>query len=321
MPPVSGLHSPVAFAHNTQGVLTDQDVDGPFTCLACNGKMVFRHTHKRTRHTRGTTSTFEVRGHFFHTKATGCGETWVHHAAKVLLVQHPDHPFQSRCGTCGHVQPFAALPSGRRVAERPLGSRTVDVAVLSEDDDTVVGAIEVHHTHACDDDRLMDLWNALGNRWWEVLAMDVVACVQQGVPIPVATHMHGLCPVCDRRRTDEMTSTTARLFQTRDAVQSLLDLHRETKRADQLKRLVAMGGEHVLEFGKYRGVSLEALLTEDAAYVAWVAKGGGDVPCIIPSALVLAARSLLKGHCHACGVRVEGPDWKTLCKECWCQRN
>ena len=115
--PLSGLHVHVSLARNAQGMITDHATEGPFTCISCNKKVVFRKTHKRTRHHDGATSTFDVRGHFFHTAATSCGESWMHKTAKILLVERPAHPFQSRCGECGHVQAFDAIPHGRRVLE------------------------------------------------------------------------------------------------------------------------------------------------------------------------------------------------------------
>lgn len=61
--------------------------------------------------------------------------------------------------------PFRALPPGRRVAEYAVSTigRVLDVAVLTPDG-TLVGAIEVRHRHACDDVKLSQLCDLLGDR-------------------------------------------------------------------------------------------------------------------------------------------------------------
>ena len=192
-----------------------------------------------------------------------------------------------------------------------------------------MGAIEVRHTHGCDDDKLMDLWETVNDRWCEVLAVDVVECMQRNLPIPIATHMQNLCPVCEERSRERATSTKARLLETRDRAEavkrmtaelnSALEVESMERQHAERQRLIQLGGQHILDFGKYRGVSLEALLTEDPAYVAWVAKGGGEL-YTVPSPLVLAARRIIQGHCRICGSAIDGPNWKTLCKECWSLR-
>ena len=332
MGPTSGLHGMVSMACDRNGVVTSVNENGPFTCLSCGSKMVFRHTHKRTRCTNGVESTFEVRGHFYHVTTTTCGESWMHVAAKRLLMERPGHPLLSRCGGCKRQQAFDALPHGHRVLEYRAGDRVIDIAILSVEDGAPIGALEVRHTHACDDAKLLDLYELLGNRWCEVLAVDVVQCILHGVPIPVATHMHELCNACHQLFLNGVSSTQTVLLQTREMVDKLrkqtdaleaaakerLAVERQHRAQKKLTHLLSLGGIHVLDFGKYRGVSLEAVMTEDPAYVAWVAKGGGgDINVLIPSRLVLAARTILRGHCHVCGVTHDGPAWKTLCKECW----
>ena len=79
------------------------------------------------------------------------------------------------------------------------------------------------------------------------------------------------------------------------------------------------GGKDLLDFGRYRGVSLQALLREDPRYVLWLARGGSpDNP--LQSGLVGQARILTRGKiCRRCCVALpaDNPSWKLECRECF----
>jgi hypothetical protein len=258
-----------------------------------------------------------------------------------------------RCAAHGNVA-FAAIPTtGRRVLEHrvPDIARVLDVAVVSDDAEArLLGAIEVRHQHRCDDAKLAQLCELLGDRWCEVDAAAVVDAVSCGAPIPVATCATTVCEICDGLRRETRSAVCTRLLEAREDVArtEMLNLAlaetQERKRflteegvarleaencalaeaavaanaARERKRLLAMGGTSVLDFGKYKGVTLEAMVTSDAAYVAWVSRGGGDL-CLLPSSLVATARQLLRGRCHVCGDSVgeKREAWRTMCRECY----
>ena len=121
-----------------------------------------------------------------------------------------------------------------------------------------------------------------------------------------------------------MRHYTTRLLETRVETEHLRELARETearanaRHATQRRSLMDRGGEHVLTFGKWRGVSIEALVEHEAAYVAWLARGDSDV-CDISTSIIKAARKLLGGRCHRCGDPMANgvPVWQKLCKDCW----
>ena len=322
----------VRVACDVYGIPTTQNLNGPFTCLSCHQPLVYRRPHHRTRYGPNQSTTFHVRGHFAHTSSS-CGESWVHCAAKALLVQYPEHPLLSFCGGCDRKQPFKAIPDGKRVAEYKMGNgRVVDIAILSSDTDVVVGVIEIHHTHACDDEKLLELCDIVGSAWCEVKARDVIDAFVNDVPVHVAVHAAEVCTVCHAASRKHISTTKAQLLQERQHIedmkqttaelQALLEARIEAeqthRREIQRKRLLEAGGETILDFGKYKGIALEALVQEDVSYIAWLSKGvGGDISCIIPSHIILKSRELLSGVCHECGDAVEGPKWKKLCKECW----
>lgn len=212
------------FAVDRNGTLTSENRDGPFRCIGCGRPVVFRRAHKRTRSSSGVT--YCVRGHFAHagTDSDGdaCHETWFHAAAKALLVAFPTHPLRAVCAGCQTARPFDDVPTtGRRLAEFRFvapggGERIADVAVLADDDDgTLLGVIEVRHTHACDEAKLLDLCDALGTGWCEVSAVDVVECMRADLPIPILAHAAAGCETCADRRPAEPTAVRARSVQSR----------------------------------------------------------------------------------------------------------
>ena len=158
-----------------------------------------------------------------------------------------------------------------------LHGRRVDVALLS--DDALVGVIEIRNTHACDDDKLQDLHDLVGDKWCEVYAQDVVDCMAADRPIPVATCSARVCDTCMSLRPHTRTCTW----------------------------------DVVLDFGKYNGTSLESLMDVDPKYVWWLATAGeGTIMSFaIPSAVVQRARSLTQGLCRVCAA-----DGASKCQKC-----
>ena len=216
----------VKVARNSLDRATMANEDGPFSCFGCNGILVYRKSHKRSRYSMHKTTLFHVRGYFAHvqrTTANHCsGESRAHSTAKALLLDHPFHPLLFHCAQCDTRKPFDILTpsedgdaSTRYVAEYTITEigRRVDVAIIR--DSNLVGVIEVCHTHACDDHKLHDLTNLVGDRWCEVLANDVVDCIAVGAPIPVATCSGRVCTVCHDNTVKSVQRTQTHLLQER----------------------------------------------------------------------------------------------------------
>lgn len=91
----------VKVARNSMNQATMVNEDGPFSCFGCNGPLVYRKSHKRTRYSMHKTTLFHVRGYFAHaqcTTANHCsGESRAHSTAKALLLAHPFHPLLFHC--------------------------------------------------------------------------------------------------------------------------------------------------------------------------------------------------------------------------------
>ena len=340
----------IRLARDASGKLALADrvgAGGPFSCLGCGRNLLFRRAHKRTRLNANGPVTFAVRGHFFHISGGGgcTGETVAHATAKALLVEHtPALTVQARCGGCDAllIHPlFTDDDQCRRVAEFRLpNGRVADVAILSEEN-VLRGVIEVHHQHACDDAKLLDLMDVVGHQWWEVRACDVIDAVLGGrVTVPVSTQPLAHCAACVAAWERRLDGVKARLLATRQQAAELdrkvaemeimnWKVQQATKdlavaaeahnRVSVHKQLVEAGGTLVIGFGKYRGVALEALVDTDPAYVGWIAEGGRGSGATVSTALVNGAKRLLAGRCYRCAETLTGdrPAWHRLCLGCW----
>lgn len=228
---------PVARDHTGEPVAADTGSSGPFVCYGCDGPLVKRRAHKRSRgggSANAGTTTFTVREHFVHVHgdATCAPESRTHRAAKKWLVRHPDHPFMLRCGRCNGEGAFRQLPIGQRwVNEHPLVNRVLDVALLDEHG-VVTGAVEVCHTHACDDDKLRDLCESLGTRWCEVAATDAVNAIITGKPIPVQTCAVDACKHCLDVEQQAARDRRARMISSRAVIQELEQTAYEINKAN-----------------------------------------------------------------------------------------
>lgn len=319
---------PVARDNNGQPTMTN--ADGPFTCYVCKGALVYRRLHRRSRTSPTHTTVFDVCGHFVHFGPRQCHrESYQHKLAKELLLQRLP-PLWIHCSNCGNRTVFDKLPAdGDRVAEWTTeNGRRLDVGILSSTGE-LCGAIEVWHSHACDDSKLVDLQDLVGDAWCEVRAADVISQAGQGGGVIVATCSAMACPGCceghAQQRETKLLATkaeTAALQAEAAAIDEKCAAERAMRLANTRQRLIAMGGTPVIEFGRYSGVSVPALLSEDPTYVIWLAKGGTeDLHFVVPVDILKAARVLTKGLCKLCAVPVDGPAWKTLCTDCYRLRN
>lgn len=151
-------------------------------CYVCKEPVYVKREHKRRRN--GIEHT--VRAHFCHYPSSTCrgenagGESADHLAAKDKVVQGAG-PFVFRC-RCGTNIPVHI--EGTRQLEVRWHDRRLDVGVLC--DGVVVGAIEVLHSHAMEDDKVDELTSG-GLAWCEVRAKDVfsspVRCVRCAVTL------------------------------------------------------------------------------------------------------------------------------------------
>lgn len=171
---------PVRLAKGTCGPITAVCDGEKATCYECGSLVYARKEHKRRRNGID----HMVRSHFFHKKggALCTGESIEHLAAKDALI-HNDFTFYMLCGGCGdriHV-----YIEGRRELETVWNGFRLDVGVFQ--DTTVVGAIEVLHTHAMENAK-MEAMTSNGLAWCEVYSKDVLSgeknipCVRCAVP-------------------------------------------------------------------------------------------------------------------------------------------
>jgi hypothetical protein len=336
---------PLARGPDGAPVYPSATAKGPFTCFGCDLPMSFRNTYtkrKRAGVYPGATHFIRVRGHFAHVGDRGAchPEGWMHRTAKALLVARPDHPFSTRCDVCGFVRPFEDLPPNCRwVAEQTVGvaggdhrqRRIVDVGLLDAGG-AVVGAVEVLHTHGCDHAKVVDVGDALGARWCEVRAAEVIEKMlcDQTTPIVVYTAL-GRCPKCPdffapklhaertafldaQRELDAMNDLIRRKNAASDAI---VRARTENEEADRRRRLLECddAGYYRLTVGRYRGVVVgPSLLRGDFPFVSQLAEG--KIP-EAPPAAVHAAKQLMRGRCVDCGGDTDGPDWKIRCTGCY----
>ena len=319
-----------------RAVVDNNNEEGPYTCFGCSGELVFRRPHVRTRKNKTrnddptvpATTIFEVRGHFYHLRS-GCGESWIHRAAKQLLASKPNHPFLFHCAVCGYEK-HVRLASGDATGtvEHPIGrGRIADVAFLEEDTKDVTAVLEVVYRHACDDEKLLDLCELVGTRnWCEVKAEYVVQNVPLNQPVPMDVCSVDMCDICTYNNEIQHQERRTRIVRTRDETLELKTMNDVGDTADQelifeKKRRCLMdagggGGMTVLPFGKYKGVAVETLVQEDVGYILWLASAPTEavresISCIRRS------RELLKGKCHRCGDTLTEPRIsRMLCTDC-----
>jgi len=107
-----------------------------YTCIDCGSAVLPRMGTKRVFH-------------FAHKSKSKCkGETSAHKYCKHLLQQNLDKlSFSSTCIKCSKVQQFNNTTSIVGVQEHPWKQYKIDVAILDKTTKSMVGALEVYHTH------------------------------------------------------------------------------------------------------------------------------------------------------------------------------
>lgn len=219
-----------------------------FECYDCKSELIFRQQHKRKRN--GVS--FDVKACFAHKSTSTCnGESVAHKAGKhaAVMTVHTMRYYYSCC-TCGsHVDvdlrgedEYVEFTASEEV---PWESYVLDVAVTKCEagKQVVVGAVEICHTHACEDEKLLDM-TAGGLAWVEVDAHAMVRAshlpaAQQS--IEVLKCAHSKCPACiDAEAAEEQR----RLTQYRDRYR--VDVLVKTRERDAVKaRFQALESELV----------------------------------------------------------------------------
>jgi len=107
-----------------------------YTCIDCGSAVMPRMGTKRVFH-------------FAHKSKSKCkGETSAHKYCKHILQQNIDKlSFSSTCIKCSQVQQFNDTTSIVGVQEHPWKQYKIDVAILDKTTKSMIGALEVYHTH------------------------------------------------------------------------------------------------------------------------------------------------------------------------------
>lgn len=122
----------------------------PYTCLDCNSRLIARMGDKRVYH-------------FAHKSKSKCkGETSSHLYCKHILEKQIHKTiFHSKCVTCKCTETKRFVPSDkntiRTAQEYPWNQYSIDVAVLESSNNTLLGALEVYHSHRTTQTKMGDL--------------------------------------------------------------------------------------------------------------------------------------------------------------------
>lgn len=121
----------------------------PYTCLDCNSILIARMGNKRVYH-------------FAHKSKSKCkGETSSHLYCKHILEKQIHKTiFHSTCVKCRCTETKRFCPSDNTIhtaQEHPWNQYTIDVAVLESSNKTLLGALEVYHSHRTTQTKIGDL--------------------------------------------------------------------------------------------------------------------------------------------------------------------
>jgi hypothetical protein len=153
-----------------------QKIEGPFTCISCDGSLIVRQGDVRVWHYAHAPTVDRI-GCVEH-----CGESLLHRTAKHLLAVHLDRwRFHRCCSDCGSKERVFTFCAGEYVGVEEHAWKTyrIDVAVLSTANSARPphAAIEVLHTHAVTAEKRV----GLGILVIEVSAASVIACWEAGM--------------------------------------------------------------------------------------------------------------------------------------------
>jgi hypothetical protein len=213
------------YGRGTAGPVSADKADGLVVhCYDCGELMSL--VPKQTRSRRGVS--WDVRAHFRHPRGiecTGTGESTEHKAAVHAFTIYKFDVF-TECKQCRKSMSIVmrGKPCIERVWMHDDRSYRLDVAFV--EDNAVVAAVEVWHTHATTGQKLRDL-DASEIAWCEVRAEDVHESIRRGDYCVRDATKQWLCQECD-----EKACNLARDKAYSDHVQSMRRLTQEVTRAD-----------------------------------------------------------------------------------------
>lgn len=192
-------------------------------CYDCGERL--SRVPKQIRSRRGTQWT--VRAHFRHPRNTQCGGTGesAEHKAAVHAFLVYDFDLFTECKRCCKSMPIvmAGQPCAERAWSHDERPYRLDVAFV--EDDEVVAAVEVWHTHATTGQKLQDL-NASEVAWCEVRASEVHEAICRGDFCVRDATKQWTCQECDDKAHD-----AARDDAFRNHLKSMSRLEKDAARA------------------------------------------------------------------------------------------
>jgi len=285
------------------------NTDLTFTCLGCNDRMclvkggIIRGTHFRHIVAKGETM------------SCSGGESDIHKLAKMLIVEHLSSiSFVTKC-ECNMPVAIRFGSECKAVEEQSFGTRKLDVGILQHidnEEEKVIGGIEVHHTHLVDKEKKKDLTKL---QWLEVEAEEVIR-VLSNAPSPVTNDymIRAInsnlvdCIACKQWRVESDALFAQTNGEQRIVRRYILPYNgKHFLREPFVEHLIMKGkfkGQFFSDIAKYNlGVILHALTSPDL-------RTEHRVTC----------SNLMYGHCYSCGKfnplsLIE--KWRTFCKTCY----
>lgn len=281
--------------HETDGVMFAANYkEGKVFCYECNEQLSFVPQHVRN----GS----NVVAYFRHLTRSQCGGEGVEHkVAKQLLVKYSDViKFNVVC-PCKSSVPHTL--EGDYIEEVSWRDYRFDIGVKQKD--TIVGAVEVCHSHAIQSEKVRAL-NESNIVWYEVSAKSIIdACRVKQYVIPVLRTKESRCPDClyispimkERliylHSITEMTNIPSPLYRYyKKMVQCSNEILRELEiNRNELHIWFASIHNRMkpLLKGKFKGYTVDTVYLIAPDYVRWIAIKSTE----FPEEIVLRARRLL----------------------------
>jgi hypothetical protein len=307
------------FVHARQAC-QNEDSTG-YTCIDCGERMVLVRGTARVPHCQDVLARRERAVHFRHVRddnEASCsgGESDKHKLAKTLLASNLDKwTFTVRC-ECNRM--ISMRFKGTPVEEQAIGTRVLDVGIL-DSQGKIVGGIEVHHTHAVDREKELDL-EKHKLRWVEVEAEDVIATFSRtdfdtegNTPVmrieTINSSSYIDCSSCQKWRLDnerhlEATEGNERIVRPKVIIRN--------------GQVVAMRSGFIETKNtskKHLGMFFSDILRIDPSYICFFASAPNGFKGRLDDPRVQTCKWLLWDRCHRCGKPDVYPS-DEYCKDC-----
>lgn len=299
-------------------------------CYECGDMMTSVVAHKRAR----DGATYSVRAYFRHKSNAACsGESWQHQAAKHRVVAE-EFGLYLLCKECG--SPVHVGLTGVAQAEQSWESYYLDVGFSQ--DSTVVGAVEIWHTHAIPDEKARAMTDAKLT-WVEVRAENVLRA-RPGDPVHCERGSDSICPRCTASKSGagqvsaftcpcptDVNCQQSHLPTSPTSPTSSASATSDTSPARLVAKVVPDMG--VLDFGRYQGHQVDEVPRGYLAYLSYrevwrdgkrVVEATCDTGYRPPDHIIRLARSIIdqRDLCHCCMKKIQHrPPWKLVCGRCW----